>query len=154
MLGFALSADDIKTAPPEVRRWLEQQVGRSSDKEPKPKPIDPPTAPLIGCDAASVVGAEGSFAHTGDTEMNQKCNAVGHAAIQKLIAERAYELWENQGRPHGCDLIHWREAEQDIMNWAERPSHPPGDKPTSAEQNRGSASNRPLRPLPRPVVGP
>ena len=130
MVGFALSADDIKTAPPEVRRWLEHQVVRSSDKEPTPKlPIDPPTAPLIGCDAAAVVGAEGSFAHTGDAEMNQKYNAVGHAAMHKLIAERAYELWENQGRPHGCDLIHWREAEQDIMNCVERPSHPPGDKP-------------------------
>ena len=49
MVGLALSADDIKTAPPEVRRWLEHQVIRSSDKEPTPKlPIDPPTAPLIG----------------------------------------------------------------------------------------------------------
>ena len=54
--------------------------------------------------------------------MNQKDDAATHAAIQKLIAERAYELWENQGRPHGCDLIHWREAEQEIMNCVERAS--------------------------------
>jgi hypothetical protein len=36
-------------------------------------------------------------------------------AKDKLIAERAYEPWENQGRPRGCDLVHWREAEQEIM---------------------------------------
>ena len=63
--------------------------------------------------------------------MNQKYDAVGHAAIKRLIAERAYELWENQGRPHGCDLIHWREAEQEIMNCMEKPSHPPGVEPLS-----------------------
>ncbi len=36
-------------------------------------------------------------------------------ALRKLIAERAYEIWESQGRPHGCDLIHWHEAEQEMM---------------------------------------
>ena len=35
--------------------------------------------------------------------------------MRRLIAERAYELW-NQGKPHGCDLINWREAEQEIMD--------------------------------------
>ncbi len=38
------------------------------------------------------------------------------AAIQHLIAERAYELWENQGYPHGHHLLHWRQAEQEIMS--------------------------------------
>ena len=48
--------------------------------------------------------------------MNEINPATRSAAIQKLIAERAYELWENQGRPHGCDLIHWHEAEREIMD--------------------------------------
>ncbi len=47
--------------------------------------------------------------------MNQSKPDERSAAIHKLIVERAYELWENRGRPHGCDLIHWREAEQEIM---------------------------------------
>jgi hypothetical protein len=47
--------------------------------------------------------------------MNKKERATKNAAVRRLIAERAYELWENQGKPHGCDLIHWREAEQEIM---------------------------------------
>lgn len=52
--------------------------------------------------------------------MDQRNEAAGKAAVQKLIAERAYELWENHGRPHGFDLIHWREAEQEIMGCLER----------------------------------
>jgi hypothetical protein len=41
------------------------------------------------------------------------------AVVHKLIAERAYELWENQGRPYGCDMIHWREAEREIVDCLE-----------------------------------
>jgi hypothetical protein len=35
--------------------------------------------------------------------------------IRKLVAIRAYELWENQGRPRGCDVVHWYQAEQDVV---------------------------------------
>ena len=35
--------------------------------------------------------------------------------IRQLIAVRAYEIWESQGRPHGHHAAHWRQAEQDIM---------------------------------------
>ncbi len=37
-------------------------------------------------------------------------------AIQQLIAARAFELWESQGRPNGHDLINWRQAEQEIIS--------------------------------------
>jgi hypothetical protein len=40
-------------------------------------------------------------------------------AIRKLIAVRAYELWENQGRPHGYDAVNWHQAEQEIMSCIE-----------------------------------
>jgi hypothetical protein len=46
----------------------------------------------------------------GDTEKQAR-----QAAIRQLTAVRAYEMWENQGRPHGRDQIHWRQAEQDVM---------------------------------------
>ena len=41
-----------------------------------------------------------------------------HLASQFLpdLAERAYQLWENQGRPNGSDLIHWRQAEAEILD--------------------------------------
>ena len=47
-------------------------------------------------------------------------SAMRSASIQKLVAERAYELWENHGRPHGYDAIHWRTAEQEIMECLKR----------------------------------
>ena len=50
----------------------------------------------------------------GDDEMNK--NEVSDRECSSAEAHsRAYELW-NQGRPHGCDLINWREAEQEIMD--------------------------------------
>ena len=30
------------------------------------------------------------------------------------IAERAYALWEQEGRSHGCDVDHWLRAEAEI----------------------------------------
>ena len=48
--------------------------------------------------------------------MSERDEIAGSPAIQKLIAERAYQLWENQGRPNGSDLIHWRQAEAEILD--------------------------------------
>ena len=56
----------------------------------------------------------------GTLGMNEIDPAMQSASIRKLIAERAYELWENHGRPHGCDAIHWRAAEQEIMECLQR----------------------------------
>jgi hypothetical protein len=30
------------------------------------------------------------------------------------ISQRAYELWEREGRPEGSDLRHWLQAEQEL----------------------------------------
>lgn len=30
------------------------------------------------------------------------------------ISRRAYELWEAEGRPEGCDMRHWLQAEQEL----------------------------------------
>ena len=62
----------------------------------------------------------GGPAVKGNVGMNEIKPAIWSTAIQKLISERAYELWENHGRPQGCDLIHWREAEQEIMDCLSR----------------------------------
>ena len=41
--------------------------------------------------------------------------AADAEAPRQQIAERAYALWEQEGRPHGCDLDHWLRAEAEIM---------------------------------------
>lgn len=30
------------------------------------------------------------------------------------VADRAYEIWENEGRPHGNSLDHWLRAETEL----------------------------------------
>lgn len=35
-------------------------------------------------------------------------------ALRKRVEERAYALWESEGKPHGCDLDHWCRAEAEI----------------------------------------
>ena len=36
MAGITLSSDEIKAAPPEVRRWLEQEIIRAFGVQPTP----------------------------------------------------------------------------------------------------------------------
>lgn len=47
MAGITLSVDEIKAAPPEVRRWLELEVMRSLGVQPTPAAAAAPA--LIGC---------------------------------------------------------------------------------------------------------
>jgi hypothetical protein len=34
--------------------------------------------------------------------------------LQQRIRQRAYELWEREGRPHGRAHAHWHQAEREI----------------------------------------
>jgi hypothetical protein len=47
MAGITLSVDEIKAAPPEVRRWLEQEMVRAFGTPPTPAPTAVPA--LVGC---------------------------------------------------------------------------------------------------------
>ena len=47
MPGLTLSAEEIRNAPPEVRRWLDQELGRALGLDvPQPEPRAPH---LVGC---------------------------------------------------------------------------------------------------------
>jgi hypothetical protein len=37
-------------------------------------------------------------------------------AREQAIRERAYAIWEEEGRPDGRDLDHWRRAEQELSS--------------------------------------
>jgi hypothetical protein len=43
-----------------------------------------------------------------DDEMLQKDRR------EQAVRERAYEIWESEGRPHGRDLEYWLSAEQQV----------------------------------------
>jgi hypothetical protein len=40
--------------------------------------------------------------------------STSHEASAELISRRAYEIWEQEGRPEGRDLQHWLQAEQEL----------------------------------------
>lgn len=51
-----------------------------------------------------------------DIDMAVDDTSISDEALHHLIAVRAYELWENHGRPHGYELLNWRQAEQEILS--------------------------------------
>jgi hypothetical protein len=61
------------------------------------------------------------------------------AERERRIRERAYAIWEREGRPHGKDLEHWRRAEAEIAA-GERPPGATGDDGAvaAAEPDAGS----------------
>lgn len=34
---------------------------------------------------------------------------------EEAIRERAYKIWEREGRPHGCDFEHWVRAQVELL---------------------------------------
>jgi hypothetical protein len=45
--------------------------------------------------------------------MNQDQSTSSSSPATDIVSRRAYELWEKEGRPEGCDLRHWLQAEQE-----------------------------------------
>jgi len=48
---------------------------------------------------------------------------------EQMIAERAHELWEEEGRPEGRAEIHWFAAKEELTT---RPAKKSGDKAMTA----------------------
>ena len=126
-----------KAAPqPNIMPKQSGLMAAASDDDTKPEPVigSKEASPLTGRDGLTdsgstitpVTDAEGRLARNGQPALSEKDEAARNAAIHQLIAERAYELWENQGRPHGYDLTDWLEAEQEIKGCLEYGSVPHG----------------------------
>lgn len=49
--------------------------------------------------------------------MNQHSStetSASSSVAPDAVSRRAYELWESEGRPEGCDMRHWLQAEQEL----------------------------------------
>lgn len=57
------------------------------------------------------------------------------------IAERAYQLWENEGRPEGRDVEFWTRAEQELT------------APFARSNSRGTAAAGTSTPVPASQAG-
>ena len=130
MFGVTLSVAEIKGAPVNIRRWLEAEVARTLGLRSASCPSD--------SSARQKPAPQNDMASTGDAKMVLVTEPATDEAIHKLIAVRAYELWENQGRPQGYDVINWHQAEQEILSCIEKRTASNADKPDSdrpAEQS-------------------
>jgi hypothetical protein len=62
------------------------------------------------------------------------------------ISRRAYELWENEGKPEGCDLRHWLQAEQELSSHqASHAQTEPARTPASGAPRNTGTDTRPLQ---------
>ena len=48
----------------------------------------------------------------------------GQSTREEAIRERAYAIWEGEGRPDGKDLDHWLRAETEIISNTEQQASP------------------------------
>ena len=53
------------------------------------------------------------------------------------IAERAYAIWEREGRPQGCNLEHWLAAERELS----APGHAPTAAPSPRPSRKAASGN-------------
>lgn len=60
------------------------------------------------------------------------------------VSRRAYEIWENEGRPEGSDLRHWLQAEQELSaRQASRDQE--SSRPGDYGQSRDTGTDQPLQ---------
>ena len=58
--------------------------------------------------------------------------------IDTLIRERAYAIWEREGRPEGRERQHWEQAAREVLAAGEAPR--PSAKPKAAKTRSRKAA--------------
>jgi len=59
------------------------------------------------------------------------------ATHEAAIRQRAYAIWETEGRPHGREWDHWAKASQEILSHASVvPEAAPTTKPRKTTKGR------------------
>ncbi len=61
MVGITLSAEQIRGAPPEVRRWLQQEIASSLNMQPERDDAGAKTEHLVVCDPDDAVAIFGAI---------------------------------------------------------------------------------------------
>lgn len=67
--------------------------------------------PAAKAGARSVAGASKPAAKTVRT---RAATVTAPPDLEERIGQRAYELWESEGRPDSRDQAHWQQAEMEI----------------------------------------
>jgi hypothetical protein len=80
----------------------------------KAAPAEGLTAPPARKRSAKISTVTAPVPPTTSRRAEQPQPAPRREITTELIAARAYILWEQQGRPHGCDLANWLLAERQL----------------------------------------
>jgi len=117
-------APNVAVKLPDAKWRSPRRIDRRASLSPDQAARHDPRGPPIGeskcrlCDTASPYSA--LLAPDGRRRMlaaetHAMTHSVDREQVRALIAVRAYEIWENEGRPHGRDALHWKRAEQEIL---------------------------------------
>jgi hypothetical protein len=63
--------------------------------------------------------------------------ALQASTPEDVIKMRAYAIWEDEGRPEGKHLEHWRSAAQEVAEFAEAPKQAAAPVPRKASRAKG-----------------
>lgn len=71
--------------------------------------------------------------------------------LEERIRQRAYEIWEREGRPHGQDFEHWFQANRELedqpddnltqVGGIQSSGAPPAPKPRSRSRKKATAGD-------------
>ena len=103
MIGITLSPEQIRAAPPEVRRWLQREIAGSLDFQPEREGAKPDAEHLVICGAEEVaaiysairgilpvvnvffeLGREGDSIGSGGVEAYRLVDMLHHARLQTV----------------------------------------------------------------------
>jgi len=68
------------------------------------------------------------------------------------ISQRAYEIWEQEGRPEGRDMDHWLKAEAEVAVPAAAPKAPAAKKPAAPKAAAAKPAAKPKAPAAKKPV--
>jgi hypothetical protein len=80
-----------------------------------------------------------------NSSRNSPTSASHPGLTAEAISQRAYELWEKEGRPENRDLHHWLRAEQELIGNQSGATSSSQTDDASARNESGNSDTRPLQ---------
>lgn len=97
MVSFTFSAEQVKAAPPEVRRWLENEIVKALAGVPQPAATPQPQEKAESLERALAAGSA--------EEMQETFNRIsGNSIIARVFFELAREMHQGAAPFHVVDL--------------------------------------------------
>jgi DUF2934 family protein len=95
-----LKTPNTKSVQPKAAEAKSAEIKSAEIKGGKTKPAQPATSTIVTKSAARPTARK---------------PATADADLQQRIQQRAYELWEKEGRPQGRERAHWQQAEREVQ---------------------------------------